>query len=276
MRSWRSVASFHRPRTTRADRKKHALDPCRPDTHRRSVASANKRSRYLPGLLAAAVAAQRRTAAKTYPIWSQKKATTQQATSVRGCGRTARRSRVVWPDVRRAVREAHELRLVHAVKVRRDGAIDLVIKRDDASAKSNNSQHAGAPGTAAPQQAAKTRKQKRMARKDAFHQRKRDEAAAALGRPPGLQPPALLLPPPPAPPIPPLATGSGASSVTMGERVDKREAAQVGADKTPTKQNEETNEAGDESRVDERSSSERKKTRGSLHFSNATGRSYSR
>ena len=105
-----------------------------------------------------------------------------------------------------------------------------------------------------------------MARKDAFHQRKRDEAAAALGRPPGLQPPALLPPPPPAPPIPPLATSSGASSVTMGERVDK----------TPTKQNEETNEAGDESRVDERSSSERKKTRGSLLFSNATGRSYSR
>ena len=63
-------------------------------------------------------------------------------TSVRGSGRTARRLRVAWPDVRRAVREAHELRLVHAVKVRRDGAIDLVIKRDDAFAKSTKVQQA--------------------------------------------------------------------------------------------------------------------------------------
>ena len=55
----------------------------------------------------------------------------------------------------------------------------------------------------------------------------------------------------------------------------KREAARVGADKTPTK-DEETNEAGDAPRVDERSSSERKKTRGAPLFSNATGRSYSR
>jgi hypothetical protein len=62
----------------------------------------------------------------------------------------------------------------------------------------------------------------------------------------------------------------------MGERVDKRDAAQVGADKTPTKKNEETNEAGDASRVDERSSSERKKTRGAPLFSNTSGRSYSR
>ena len=64
--------------------------------------------------------------------------------------------------------------------------------------------------------------------------------------------------------------------MTVGERADKSDAALVGADKTPTKQSEETNEAGDESGANERSSSERKKTRGSLVFSNATGRSYSR
>ena len=52
----------------------------------------------------------------------------------------------------------------------------------------------------------------------------------------------------------------------MGKRVDKREAAQVGADKTPTKP-EETSAAGDELRANERSSSERKKTRGKPLFS---------
>jgi hypothetical protein len=194
-------------------------------------------------------------------------ATTQQTTSEGGSSRTARRSRVAWQDVRRAVREAHECKLVHAVKVRRDGAIDLVIKREDASAKSTK---AKPPPTAAPQQTAKSRKQKRMDRKDAFHQRQREKAAAALGllssRPPGLLPTALLPPPPPAAPIPPLAASSGAANVTMSERVDKREASQVGADKTPTKP-EETSAAGDELRANERSSSERKKTRGKPLFS---------
>ena len=56
----------------------------------------------------------------------------------------------------------------------------------------------------------------------------------------------------------------GPSELTVGERVDKRDAAQVGADKTPTKATEETNAAGDESRANERSSSERKKTRCTL------------
>ena len=201
-------------------------------------------------------------------------ATTQHSTAEGGSGRTARRSRVAWPDVRRAVRESHESRLVHAVKVRRDGAIDLVIKRDDASAA--KSKTAQPPPTAAPQQAAKPRKQRRMERKDAFHQRQREKAAAALGllssRPPGLLPTALLPPPPPAPLIPPPTASSGAEGVTMSARADKREAAQVGADKTPTK-NEETTAAGDESHAnersnDERSSSERKKTRGTPLFSN--------
>ena len=57
----------------------------------------------------------------------------------------------------------------------------------------------------------------------------------------------------------------------MGERADKRDAALVGADKTPTKLNEGTDEAGIASRVDERSSSERKKTRGTPLFSNTSG-----
>jgi hypothetical protein len=197
-------------------------------------------------------------------------ATTQQTTLEGGSGRTARRSRVAWPDVRRAVREAHECKLVHAVKVRRDGAIDLVIKRDDASARLKTTQP---PPTAAPQQATKTRKQRRMERKDAFHQRQREKATAALGllssRPPGLPPTALLPPPPPASLIPPLTASFGAENVTMSARVDKREAAQVGADKTPTKP-EETNAAEDESRANERSSSERKKTRGKPLFSDVT------
>lgn len=191
----------------------------------------------------------------------------------RGHGRSARRSRVSWPDVRRAVREAHECKLVHAVKVRRDGAIDLVIKweRDDVlPAKSKKAQPSP---MAAPQQEAKSRKQRRMDRKNAFHMRKREEAAAALGirpagRPPGLPLPALLPPPPPAPPIPPLPASLGAGSVTMGERVDKREAAQVGADKTPTKQAEEN--------AAEAGSHGKKTPRGTLIFSNATGRSLSR
>ena len=183
----------------------------------------------------------------------------------------ARRSRVVWSDVRRAVREAHGTNLVHAVKVRRDGAIDLVLKRDDLpSAKTKEPQS----NATAAQQAAPTRKQKRMARKDDFHARKRAEAAAALGLP---APGALLPPPPPPAPLTsPSAPSPGGSDVTVGERADKRDAALVGADKTPTKLNEETDEAGIASRVDERSSSERKKTRGAPLFSNATGRSYSR
>jgi hypothetical protein len=108
---------------------------------------------------------------------------------------------------------------------------------------------------------------------DAFHQRQREKATAALGllssRPPGLPPTALLPPPPPASLIPPLTASFGAENVTMSARVDKREAAQVGADKTPTKP-EETNAAEDESRANERSSSERKKTRGKPLFSDVT------
>ena len=105
--------------------------------------------------------------------------------------------------------------------------------------------------------------------------RKRAEQAAAAS---GLQQPRALLPPPPPPAslTSPHAPNPGGACVTVGARADKRDAALVGADKTPTKQTEETYEAADESRADERSSNERKKTRGSLLFSNATGRSYSR
>ena len=151
----------------------------------------------------------------------------------------ARRSRVVWSDVRRAVREGHGTNLVHAVKVRRDGAIDLVLKRDDLPRTKTKEPQ---PTTAAAQQEAKpTRKQKRMARKDDFHARKRAEAAAALGLPASrtLLPP----PPPPAPLTSPSAPNPGGSGVTVGTRADKRDAALVDADKTPTKQNEETDEA---------------------------------
>ena len=104
--------------------------------------------------------------------------------------------------------------------------------------------------------------------------RKRAEAAADSG----LQQPRALLPPPPPPAslTSPHAPNPGGACVTVGARADKRDAALVGADKTPTKLNEETDEAGIASRVDERSSSERKKTRGAPLFSNATGRSYSR
>ena len=52
------------------------------------------------------------------------------ATSV-GKGATAR-SRVRWPEFRRALREAHESQLVqdvHAVRTRPDGAIDYILRR---------------------------------------------------------------------------------------------------------------------------------------------------
>ena len=65
----------------------------------------------------------------------------------------------------------------------------------------------------------------------------------------------------------------------MSARADKRDAAHVGADKTPTKQSEETNEAADAPHANaqpEPESAGRKKTRGELFFSNATGRSYAR
>ena len=107
----------------------------------------------------------------------------------------ARRSRVAWPDVRRAVHEAHETKLVHAVKVRRDGTVDFVLRRDDWPSTKTKEQR---PTTDAAQQATTTRKQKRMARKDAFHVRKRAEAAAALGLQ-SSQPPLPPQPPPAAP-----------------------------------------------------------------------------
>ena len=67
----------------------------------------------------------------------------------------------------------------------------------------------------------------------------------------------------------------------MGARADKRDAALVGADKMPTKRNEETNEAADESGANAggaRPPGARKhvKARGELIFSNTTGRSLSR
>ena len=133
------------------------------------------------------------------PKTSQNMATGSRATTLRAPAEgkpprdAARRSRVAWPDVRRAVHEAHETKLVHAVKVRRDGTVDFVLRRDDWPSTKTKEQR---PTTDAAQQATTTRKQKRMARKDAFHVRKRAEAAAALG----LQSSQPLLPPRPPPP----------------------------------------------------------------------------
>ena len=46
------------------------------------------------------------------------------------------RSRIRWPTLRRVVREAHESTLVHAVRIRPGGDLDLILKREKGSSSS--------------------------------------------------------------------------------------------------------------------------------------------
>ena len=55
------------------------------------------------------------------------------------------RSRVSWPAFRRALREAHESRLVHAVRIRPDGSLDVIFKHEKNSKEQQPSSKKNAP-----------------------------------------------------------------------------------------------------------------------------------
>lgn len=176
------------------------------------------------------------------------------ATSV-GKGATAR-SRVRWPEFRRALREAHESQLVHAVRTRPDGAIDYILRRPARSMTTKQQPMPTESGAA--QQEVSKRKQRSRERMATF---KRDyplgKAAAVAGKPMPPPPPRPTLPatnawsrplaiafPPlsprqPANTRPPtMANAEGGGLVELG----KRDAAQAETDRTPTKSPESMNE----------------------------------
>ena len=77
------------------------------------------------------------------------------------------RSRVCWPVFRRALREAHESRLVHAVRIRPDGSLDVILKHEKNSKEQQPS--STEPASNGEQHQLSRRKQKSRERKAKFH-----------------------------------------------------------------------------------------------------------
>ena len=78
------------------------------------------------------------------------------------------RSRVSWPAFRRALREAHESRLVHAVRIRPDGSLDVILKHEKNSKEQQPS--STEPASNGEQHQLSRRKQKSRERKAKFHE----------------------------------------------------------------------------------------------------------